>query len=285
MDVKLDSLQTVIIVLTCLVPGFILYSTCSLFTMRRTEIKELLFLRFVAFTALNFIVCLAWVRLVLAPHFIQNHPWKTVHYLIWIIFGCPILLGLIVAFIDHWQLPRLVTRLFGLQPMHSIPTAWDFCFNQLARRGPRCVIVTFKDGKQVGGVFAFPAVASSDASERDIYLIDTHSLTKDAEGNINWISQLGNDGILIRGDEVRSFEFLHPTNPPKKQLFVFLNRGRYVAKSIRQELEKRIGVVRWTGSMARTARGHIQRVNHKRHNFISEIDRKLDEEKNGIRKA
>ena len=285
MDAKLDSLQTVIIVLTCLVPGFILYSTSSLFTVRRSETKELLFLRFVTFTALNFIACLIWVRLILASNFIQEHPWRTIQYLIWINFGCPVVLGLLVAWIDHWQLPRKLAKLIGLQPMHSSPTAWDYCFSHLAHRGPRFVIVTLKDGKQIGGLFAYPAVASSDSSDRDIYLVDTHYLDTDEVGNKKWVSQLQNDGILIVGGEVRSFEFLSPSKLPISKPRRFFDRSRYAVKIFRQESEIRIPAVRWSGDIARKARLHIVKIGDKHRNFVSEIDKRLEEEKDGSRRA
>lgn len=283
MDIKLDSLQTIIIILTCLVPGFIIHSTYSLFTVRRKEAKELLFLRFVTFTALNFIVCLLWVRFILAPNFIRDHPWRTIHYLVTIIFGSPIVLGLTIAFIDHWQVPRRFTRLFGLHSMHSTPTAWDYCFNQIVNRGPRFVIVTFKDGKQIGGMFSHPAVASSDASERDIYLIGVHNLIKDENGDIRGVYRPQNDGILIVGGEVRSFEFFLPSALLQTKLQKNFTRACHIAKITRQEAERRLVFIRWTGVITRTLRNRIRRANSRRQDFILEVDRRLEEEKNGIK--
>jgi len=285
MDVKLDSLQAVIIALTCLVPGFIIYSTYSAFTVRRNETKELLFLRFVALTALNFSICFVWIKLLLGPKFLHDHPWKTAHYLVWILFGSPIALGLLIAVIDRWQLSRIFTRLLGLRPMHSTPTAWDYCFNQMAHHGPRFVIVTFKDGKQVGGIFAHPAVASSDSSERDIYLIGVHNLVKDDDGNIKGVYRPQNDGILIIGSEIRSFEFLCPSTANETKPRIFFNRVCYVAKTTRQKIERQSAVLRQLGAIAITTRGHMRRVSDKHREFIFEVDRGLEEEKNGRRES
>jgi hypothetical protein len=282
MDIKLDSLQTVFIALMCLVPGFILHSTYSLFTIRRVETKELLYLRFAAFTALNFAFCLPWIRFILAPGFFKNHPYITAHYFAGVIFGSPILTGLVIAIADNWQIVKKVARICGLKTMHSIPTAWDYRFSQLGREGPRYVIVTFKDGKQIGGLFYNTALASSESTERDIYLIDTH--TRDANDPSGWIRQPGNDGILIMANEVRSFEFFHTPNTSESGRNVAVRRARHLTKRMRVQAEAKVAPIRWMGSRARQVRDCVRKIRANGREYIIRIDKESEEEKrNAIR--
>jgi hypothetical protein len=210
MDVKLQSLQTVLLVLTCLVPGYILHSTYSLFSLRRSETKELLFLRFLAFSALNLFACFPLIKVLAAKDFVHHHPWWAALLGLTINFASPLALGLLIAALDQYRVLKRCAGRLGLAAMHSIPTAWDYKFSQLSRLGRRWVLVTLKDAKQVGGVFSSSSLASSENAERDLYLEEAYAVETDGSGKVTWQKRPGTDGILIKGEEIRYVEFIHP---------------------------------------------------------------------------
>lgn len=214
MEAKLDSLQTILAAVMFIVPGYLTHSVFSFFTIRRTETKELLYLRFVAFSVFNLSICSPWImKMILIPAFMRLHPWITMRYLLGVIFVSPLSLGLMASILDNAQILNRIARKFGLSPMHPIPSAWDHRFNELGRESPRFVIVTFKDGKELRGMYGAGAVASSDQTERDIYLKSVHVPVGSSNGQITYQLQPQSDGILVVGSEIRAIEFLCPSQP------------------------------------------------------------------------
>ncbi len=209
----LDKIQTALIILTCLVPGFIMYSTFSLFTIRRTETKDLLLLRFLTFSAGNLIVCLPLLYVVVTKNYIAQHPWLTTLAFLFMNFGMPVILGLVVGYFDQKCLLKHLLRRFGLNAMHSIPTAWDYKFNQISPTQGRWVLVTLKDDREIGGFFGGNSLASSEPTERDLYLEEAYAVQHDDQGNCMWSPMTRTDGILLRGDEIRSVSFYHEETP------------------------------------------------------------------------
>jgi hypothetical protein len=65
------------------------------------------------------------------------------------------------------------------------------------------VLVTLKDGGQVAGLFGSRSFASSDPSERDLYIQSVFSMS----GKGQWQRVPRNDGVLISGDQIKYIEF------------------------------------------------------------------------------
>ena len=89
----------------------------------------------------------------------------------------------------------------GLNFISQIPTAWDYKFSSFDER--RWVLVTLKDGGSVAGQFGGASFASSEPDERDIYIQKVYRVKQGQP----WEPIESNDGILIRGDEIRYIEF------------------------------------------------------------------------------
>jgi hypothetical protein len=64
------------------------------------------------------------------------------------------------------------------------------------------VLITLKDGSQIAGWFGKNSLASSELSERDIYLELVYKLEDDA-----WQPVARSAGILINAEEIRYIEF------------------------------------------------------------------------------
>ena len=67
-----------------------------------------------------------------------------------------------------------------LQPVHVVPTAWDYQFGRM--REAHWVLVRLKDGGSVAGFFGTRSFASSDPEERDIFIEQVYRIDEDS----NW---------------------------------------------------------------------------------------------------
>ena len=213
----LDKIETLLLTLALIVPGFIIHCVFSFFSPRRIETKEVLLLRFLTFGTLNLIVCLPIIYLIATQSDIENVAKHSVHtilksdvrkyiwlaaYFLVVTFVSPTILGLVIAAIDKYDWFKKLAGRLGLHAMHSIPTAWDYKFHQICQSGGRWITVALKDDRVVTGFFGSRSFASSDPAERDLYI----QSTVDAE-TMEYIDR--SDGILIKYDDIRSIEFVN----------------------------------------------------------------------------
>ena len=117
-----------------------------------------------------------------------------------VVFLGPVGLGLGLGFCSKKDIVRKVLVPLGFNPIHSVPTAWDFKFSDSP---PVWVLVTLKDGHTVGGLWGSRSFASSESDERDIYIQEVYKILKTK----TWKKVERNDGILICGDEIKHIEF------------------------------------------------------------------------------
>jgi hypothetical protein len=111
----------------------------------------------------------------------------------------PALLGVISGKLSSRDWLRRFLMRVGLEPIHSIPTAWDYYFS---RTPPVWLLVTLKDGSRVGGFFGEKSFASSDPGERDLFIEDVFRVVEDGE----WQPVPRNNGIFIKGEEIKHIE-------------------------------------------------------------------------------
>lgn len=123
------------------------------------------------------------------------------------IFVGPAIFGALLGLNARLELIRGLLRKAKLNPVHPVPTAWDWKFH---RQEPQFVLVTMTDGECVAGRFDGKSFASSDPLERDIYIEKVFEIQDSGP----W-RDVGEKGILIRPSEVRYIEFF-PINPPNE---------------------------------------------------------------------
>jgi hypothetical protein len=100
----------------------------------------------------------------------------------------------------------VVARLFsriGLQPVHHIPTAWDYSFSRL--NSGTFILVTLSNGSQVGGLYGGASFASSSSAERDILIEEVWEI-----GDGEWTQPATPRSILLCGRDVRTVEIMRP---------------------------------------------------------------------------
>ena len=117
------------------------------------------------------------------------------------------MVGLLLGKEIQSDLLREFLRCCRLNPVHSIPTAWDWKFSKM---GSQCVLVTLKNGTQFAGYCNDDSFMSSDPTERDIYISWLYDLGADKQ----WLER-DESSVLITSGEVSTIEFW-PYNPSKE---------------------------------------------------------------------
>ncbi len=162
-------------------------------------------LSYLSVSVIYYALALPFVGFVL---FIQDHGYEKVEWLVFVFFFfffvVPAFLGFLLGINVQKNLFRRVLQRCGLNPVHGIPTAWDWKFGDMPGQW---VIVTLKDGTRFAGHCGKDSFTSSDPAERDIYIQRIY----DIDDNDNW-SPRGETGLLIAAGEIRTIEFL-PYNP------------------------------------------------------------------------
>lgn len=148
------------------------------------------------------------IYLFIAPDVSQS--WKAAGWF-WVILAGPALLGVFWAFIQQKEWVYTFLQRAGLKPIHVIPTSWDWRFSKM--KEPHWILVTLKDGSMVSGWFGSSSFASSDSSERDLYIEQLYEIGDEGK----WVPTAEGKGSLISGDQIRSIE-LWPTKTIEEEL-------------------------------------------------------------------
>ena len=185
-----------------LVPGLIVLSVRSQFLTGRRPSHSAALLSYLTVSVIYYALALPFVDFILS----FQKPDNSNVLLTWfvLIFIGPALLGLLLGVNIQKDLFRSVLQYIGLNPIHVIPTAWDWKFGNMTEQW---VLVTLKDGTRFAGFCGDESFMSSDPSERDIYI----QWTYDIDDQNNWSSR-GENGVLIAAGEVQTIEFW-PYNP------------------------------------------------------------------------
>ena len=133
-------------------------------------------------------------------------PWIA-EALIWIslVLLGPALFGFVLGIAAQREWFTHFANWLGFAVVHIIPAAWDWRFSSIPREG-LFVMVTLNSGERVAGLFRANSFASSDMSERDLYIEEEYTVTDAGE----WESRPEKVGILISGKQIRYIEFWNP---------------------------------------------------------------------------
>ncbi|AZO11196.1 hypothetical protein EJ074_20465 [Mesorhizobium sp. M3A.F.Ca.ET.080.04.2.1] len=123
-------------------------------------------------------------------------------YAAWVVFILvgPFTLGLLfgMAFQYGWTAKAL--DVLGLEPVHTMPTAWDWKFGQ---RTEHWVVVKLKDDTCFYGYYGRRSFASSD-EERDIYIEQV--FLRGDQPDAKWVPT--KNGLWVQASEISTIEFL-----------------------------------------------------------------------------
>lgn len=113
-----------------------------------------------------------WILNQTASTFWPGFKWLLVIYLL------PMLLGIVSGRMTRSDVIDRCLKKLGISPVHPAPSAWDRLFSR--QRG-HYMRVELDDGSFIAGMFGPKSYASSDVSNRDLYLERTTKL--DSKGD------------------------------------------------------------------------------------------------------
>jgi hypothetical protein len=194
--------ETVVYTALFLIPGFVMSSAYSNIIPSRTSDSQLTLFRFLMFSLLNYVI---WWWLLY--ELIQRKYWDD-HAVLWILIlfalliVSPYVLGIIAGISTKKEWTRKLLKKIGINPIHSVPTAWDYVMDR-----PAWVIITLKDNSTIYGFYGEKSFASTVPNERDIYIEVTYDFEEE-----QWISDDRSAGIWIQHSEIKHIEFFNLSN-------------------------------------------------------------------------
>jgi hypothetical protein len=205
------SVEALFIILAFVVPGFVMSFVRSQFATGRPQPGTEQVLGYLTLSAINYAVFSWLVFILVATRFSETHPgWAAFLWFIIILVG-PALLGASLGIAIQRDMFRPLFARLRLQPVHIVPTAWDYQFGPL--REAHWVLVKLRSGGTVAGFFGTRSFASSDAEERDIFIEHVYHIDEDSV----WHPMQNGHGTLIAKDEVLSVDFWPIVNGEERQ--------------------------------------------------------------------
>lgn len=119
----------------------------------------------------------------------------------------PVFFGLAIGINIQKNFVRRALQDVGLNPVHAIPTAWDWKFDRMQVTGGEWVLVTLKNGTRFAGFCGPESFISSEPTERDLYIQWIYDIDDDDK----WLP-LRETGLLVAGGEISTIEFW-PSQP------------------------------------------------------------------------
>ena len=191
--------EAIATILLGVMPGFVLVATWSRAKTWKGPTSDLR-------TVLVSIALSALIQLAMSPLTIaliypirddlDSHPGRVATWAFIIVILAPAVLGVLAGRWTEGKFPsgiRAREWVSRVWPESVPPTIWDWFFVTQPPFG-RFVLVTFKDGTQVAGVFAEGSLALTSPEQQGLYLVSEWQL--DDEGNI--VDEVpGTCGILI----------------------------------------------------------------------------------------
>jgi len=191
------SIDQAVLVLGLLAPGFIiLFFRAQLLAGRIPPVRDAAF-PYVLLSAVYYALVFPLTGGVVLP---QAEHASSIALWFALIFMGPMIFGLVLGLLTRFDVLRKLIARFGVNPVHAVPTAWDWKFS---RGEPSWVMVTCKNGTVFSGLFGARSFASSDPDERDLYVEQLYDVS---DKNI-WSRGREGKGLFVAASEIRTIEF------------------------------------------------------------------------------
>jgi len=193
--VNLATLDSIYIALAFLVPGFVISNIRNQFLTGQERQGSELLIRYLCYSAINY-ATFGWILYI----GIATQTNVFVKAIIWVLITLigPAAIGLLAGISAQRDWFRKIYHWLGINPVHVIPTAWDYKF---ARMAGEWVLVVLKDGTKFAGFCGARSFASSIPNERDLFIQEIFDIDEDNR----WIPT--EKSVLIAHSEIRTVEF------------------------------------------------------------------------------
>ena len=190
--IEFDDLGKVILAFGLLGPGFLIMFGRSRFLIgRMISISSSVF-EYLMVSSIYFACAYPLFAAIKEPAY-----WAVFMFL----FVVPLAIGMFLGVAAQKEWFRKELNFLRLNPIHTSPTGWDYVFG--GRTGYSWVVVNLVSGGRYFGVFGPNSLASSDLSNRDIYLEDVR------DENFGPIETGGRKrGVWISESDIRSIEII-----------------------------------------------------------------------------
>jgi len=189
--------------LAFVIPGFIIDSIYRNFVPKKEDQGQLAILKFLWYSSLNYGVWLWLIYYLYKINFYMDYIFLSAILWFIITFISPVALGLMLSFLNNKNIIRNILQRLGINPIHTIPTAWDYIFSKSLHE--LWVTVYLEDGTNIHGSFSSNSFASSVSSEKDIFLEKIYTLD---EKTGDWDEIPHSNGIWIKGSNIKLIEFI-----------------------------------------------------------------------------
>lgn len=193
---ELKSLEDLYLVLGFVVPGLIVVFVRAQFLTGRTPPHSAALLNYLTLSIVYYALVLPLLDYVLSIE--QPSYGKAIAWFGFVFVG-PAIFGLVLGLNAQFGFLRRVLSRCGINPVHVMPTAWDWKFSNME---PQWVLVTLKDGTRFAGCCSKNSFMSSDPAERDMYIQWLYDIGEDN----HWHSR-GDNGVLVAAGEIKTIEF------------------------------------------------------------------------------
>ncbi|MES2948736.1 MAG: DUF6338 family protein [Pseudomonadota bacterium] len=190
---NIDKLQLFI---AFVIPGFLLLKVNAVLGLEPAADSSKQVVDAVTYSCINYALLL-WPILA-----VENSNLRVAHqgwyfaFYGFVVLICPVILALI------WRSLRTTPMMQSILP-HPVGKPWDYVFRQRLRYW---VLVTFKDGKQIAGLYDSKSFSSASPIPEQLYL--EQAWTLNAEGGFER-PRTNTAGILVIGSEIRSVELIN----------------------------------------------------------------------------
>lgn len=194
MDFTSPDLNKFTFVLLLVVPGVIIIYFRSLFINGQTPSGTEVILRYLTVSTLYQAIIYPMLKFI-------SDAGGTTPLALWpvLVFMFPAIVGTLLGLEVRKGFLRRLYRRIGLNPVHPIPSAWDWKMGDMAGGW---VYVTLKSGVGYAGYMSEKSFSSSTSQERDLYIDQLYS-QPDGRG---W--QPLDRSLLICGGEISTIEFI-----------------------------------------------------------------------------
>ena len=116
------------------------------------------------------------------------------------VVGAPVAFGVLTGLAVQKEWLYQALRFVKLEPVHGIPSAWDWKFMQADQQW---ITVHLKNGTNILALYCKDCFVSTDPSERDLYLSNMYAWGEDGRP----VKNERIDGLLLKADSIDRIEF------------------------------------------------------------------------------
>ena len=177
-------------------PGYVILFMVSRFTTGRPSFASSL-----AVSSAYYVIVWAFLDLGSAVHVAERIRDFDVDWQIaMIVLGAPAAIGVLAGLAVQKEWIYKLLRFIKLEPVHGIPSAWDWKFMRANRQW---ITVHLKDGTVILAEYDKDCFVSTDPNERDLYLSNVHEWGDDGRP----VKDERVEGLLLKADSINRIEF------------------------------------------------------------------------------